>query len=182
MVVTDEGITEGQLAEWRALCDAVGPGPWRAIKDPRYFPVLQVVPLGVRGGCHNGEIVINEAAPQTMEGCVALADFLAASRDAVPALLAEVMSLRQVIANQTITIEAMQDIVRTKDRLITGDRVKLQRVTMMFDATMELRRTERAGVPGDSIAELEANRPEYERRMDGLLARWRTACDAADAP
>jgi hypothetical protein len=110
--MSNEPIADEQLKAWRALCDAVGPGPWRVSKEMskggrrdlfvsfdgrvvdsvkrRFFPSLHVVPPG----CHGGRIVINEAAPQTMEGCDALADFLAESRVAVPALLDEVARLR----------------------------------------------------------------------------------------
>lgn len=86
----------------RAICAAASPGPWRVIKDShkngRYFPSLVVVPDGVDGGCHGGKFTINEAAPQTLEGCDATADFMARARTLVPELLDEIEQLRKVVA------------------------------------------------------------------------------------
>lgn len=65
---------------------ALAGAPWRVEKDghthtgkyERYFPTLIVVADLNKGGCHRGAVVINEAAPQTLEGCDATADHMAA--------------------------------------------------------------------------------------------------------
>lgn len=54
---------------------------------------------------------------------------------------------------------------------------KLRGVLSVIEASIEMRRVESADVPGESIAELEANVPAAQRRSMIALTRWRGVMD-----
>lgn len=58
-------------------------------------------------------------------------------------------------------------------------RAELDRMRPIYEASLELRHVESTDVPGESIAELEANVPAAQRRSQLALTKWRNAIDAA---
>jgi hypothetical protein len=102
-------ITDEKLKRWRELTDAATPGPWVVIPDIRPDLVTEIWTQSGRGGyADEGEIIreihkheghIAELAKKYIEdGKIGSAsddaEFLAAAREAMPALLDEVVRLR----------------------------------------------------------------------------------------
>ena len=74
-------ITQEQLARWRALADAATPGPWEQVAESGEWWI-------------SGPDIERHFVIDTTNGVNAQnADFIAAAREAVPALLAEVERL-----------------------------------------------------------------------------------------
>lgn len=107
-------LTDDQLAAWQALCDAATPGPWVRehptepmltdwacvyTTNPRFL--LRVhLPLNLDAfrGSHEWGTPEYHRGP---EQPAADADFIAAARKAMPALIAEVRRLRAALAAET---------------------------------------------------------------------------------
>lgn len=80
-------MTPDELARLKALADAATPGPWRVV-PPCPHPIDE---SGDCGCFRGGDVVALPGEP------AADADFTAAARTAVPALIAEVARLRAVL-------------------------------------------------------------------------------------
>ena len=82
-------ITEEQRAEWMRLAEQATPGPWAPYGDSHLpEPGWEVEPEGA---------VLPKICRQTTEADAA---FIAAAREAMPALLAENAALRRIIASR----------------------------------------------------------------------------------
>lgn len=79
--------TQRQLAEWRALCEKATEGPWKSLRGGLY-------PNHVGGPGKIGNAAVFVAQTATNVGGEADADFIAAAREAMPALIEEVERLR----------------------------------------------------------------------------------------
>lgn len=99
-------IPDDDLARWQALADAATPGPWHDQEDPKHPGNRWVTDYrGLAGliGTGQGEDAEADAA------------FIAASRRAVPALLAEVQALREdcaTLADARLGAEVERDALR----------------------------------------------------------------------
>jgi hypothetical protein len=82
-------ITDEQLAQWRALVDAATPGPWSEREDSE-APAWRVIWSDDYSGLDVARVV------PWMTHVEFNAAFIAAAREAVPALLDEVERLRRV--------------------------------------------------------------------------------------
>lgn len=83
-------VTDEQIAEWRRLSDAATSGPWRATSDGDWVGY-------VIAAKRRTTIAICEASEVDM-------DFIAAAREAVPALLAEIERLRAATRDREAVI------------------------------------------------------------------------------
>lgn len=87
--MNDEPITDAELGEWKALADAAAPGPWVVVGNPE------------RDDCFVGmawHAIDDEHGYWELDSTVLTPDnvaFIAASRSAMPRLLAEVERLRE---------------------------------------------------------------------------------------
>lgn len=79
-------VTAEELAEWRRLCDAATPGPWEV--KATVFNSRVVSPSGV---------VVGDWGMASYLSDVDNGKFIAASRQAMPRLLAEVERLRGLL-------------------------------------------------------------------------------------
>jgi hypothetical protein len=84
-----------QIAEWRRLADAATPGPWRALTDDHGYK-------GIEHALWSGEL--NAMGSYVAEFMVtrADADFAAAAREAVPALIAALEAAHTQLAELRI--------------------------------------------------------------------------------
>jgi hypothetical protein len=96
-------ITDEELAESERLEQAATPGPWQAGRSDTVSydstgdgPYKNVYINGNRRHPVFGDILPDIVARGETEHCVANAEFIAASRTAVPALIAEIRRLRDV--------------------------------------------------------------------------------------
>ena len=86
--------TEADLARWEALADQATPGPWTARHRDSSNPTQDPARDGEHLGWHLDPLAVPDRG-QIVRG--ADAAFLAESRTAVPALVAEVRRLRDVL-------------------------------------------------------------------------------------
>jgi hypothetical protein len=103
------------LAEWEALANAATDGPWEAVGDGDPYedgdPRLRWGDV-TRGEPGNRFIVCESAGPD--------GEFIAASRTAMPALLAFVREVQHILATQRHEVIGArglreQDVVRARD-------------------------------------------------------------------
>lgn len=93
-------ITDEELARIEALCDAATPGPW-----------IECVETS-RDGLFQFSGIVSDAAREHIAGSVNTAGdsaFIAESRAAVPALVAEVRRLRAELAEAQAAIKAAME-------------------------------------------------------------------------
>jgi len=91
-------MTPEQLAAWRQLADATTPGPWEAMEFAQGYGFVTPTDNGkLRVIFHTDEIAVADAA------------FIAAAREAVPALLAEVERLQAIVAASTVKIRELEN-------------------------------------------------------------------------
>jgi hypothetical protein len=74
-------------------------------------------------------------------------------------------------------VSSVDTLLSIIERGIYERRVEAERFRRVYDASLELRRIESTDVPGDSIAEIEANAPAAQRRTSVALTKWRTVVD-----
>ena len=94
--------TEADLARWEALADQATPGPWTARHRDSSNPTQDPARDGEHLGWHLDPLAVPDRG-QIVRG--ADAAFLAESRTAVPALVAEVRRLRQVLEIAALACE-----------------------------------------------------------------------------
>lgn len=162
-------MTDEELAEARALCEAATPGPWRI------------------GTCQSGKvcwcrIVLGPDAESCIvsDGSAGVSDarFIAAARSLVPRLLAEVDRLRDRV--RTIADEAFGPLpVQTADEALTAieqgvfaQRQEVERLaTIAESACRELARLR--SVIDDLLARQDVSREGLEANLRSI-SRWAT--------
>ena len=116
-------ITEEQLAEWGRLASEATEGPWEVAPED--------------GGCHRVRVPTPETGGRLLGTLAELddwrdADFIAAARGAVPALVAEVRRLRHGLGALTKAYaKAGND---TDDMLIAQERLGIASMLLMLNA------------------------------------------------
>jgi hypothetical protein len=115
-MTADDTVT-AKLAEWEALAEGATPGPWRAQThiDFPYEPGYLVYRAPEDGG------VFGTAGDVGWAGVVSDAEFIAAARHMVPALLAAVQGVLTLIDEDHCPGGCEHDAI---DAEVLGDRIK----------------------------------------------------------
>lgn len=93
-------MTDEQLQEWSVLAEAATPGPWKSGWS------WQDAINGGKSAWSEGPVHVGETLSQVAPQAIADAAFIAAAREAVPALVAEVRRLRaELAADQPVAWE-----------------------------------------------------------------------------
>lgn len=85
--MSDEPITDAELAEWKALADAATPGPWKHVTGEDAEPMWDVCICGSGNDGVDHAIYADSDKPE-LTSADADAAFIAAARTALPRLLA----------------------------------------------------------------------------------------------
>lgn len=87
---------QSQIDQWRALAEAATPGPWKLhlVDDTT---IISNNGLDICTTCDSAEVERHDSYNIEYERMEADAAFIAASREAVPALIAEVERLREAL-------------------------------------------------------------------------------------
>lgn len=85
-------MTDEQLQEWSVLAEAATPGPWKSGWN------WQDTISDGKSAWGEGPVHVGEKLSQVAPQAIADAAFIAAAREAVPALVAEVRRLRAELA------------------------------------------------------------------------------------
>ena len=112
-------ITQEQLARWRALADAATPGPWEQVTEFGEWWI-------------SGPDIERHFVIDTTNGVNAQnADFIAAAREAVPALLAEVERLRAAPASHYVAFISGKPEPTDAENEAAADRIT--RMNALYD-------------------------------------------------
>ena len=108
-MTADDTVT-AKLAEWETLANAATDGPWEVVGDGD--PYLRRGDVTTRGEPGDRFIVCENAGPD--------AEFIAAAREMVPALLGFVREVQHILATQRHEVIGArglreQDVVRARD-------------------------------------------------------------------
>jgi hypothetical protein len=175
-------ITEEKLAELEALAAAATPGPWRVSMSgysvKSYDADVPIVATP-RGGA--------QATGKQLEHWHANSDLIAAARDAVPALVAEVRRLREVAADNSqayVDLETERDQAAALAHELVAERDMHRRgcadALSQVDGLVAEREALRAEVERLRAA-LSREEAEAELHADGLRALLKSALPHVDS-